>query len=73
MPAQDGTRLCPRCGAYWACDCEPADAAGLSPDGGCDHDWSEVVAVELERDAYPEGVRVVLCRRCGLYAVRDGD
>ncbi len=72
MAAQEGAPLCPRCGAYWACDCEPMDAAAASPeDDRCEHDWGEVVGVDLEREAYPEGVRVVICRRCGLYAVRS--
>ena len=84
------TRLCPKCGAYWKCDCvietpasaprrlqsqprlqRPAEPAGLiaAPDAGCQHDWSEVVGVELDDDAVPGEAQVMVCRLCGLYAV----
>jgi hypothetical protein len=84
----DSTRLCPRCGAYWKCDCviepppplrlrpparlgSPAEPAGLisAPDATCQHDWSEVVGVELNDDAVPGEAQVLVCRHCGLYAV----
>jgi hypothetical protein len=56
--------LCPRCGAYWGCDC-PRDDLFQPSIEGCDHDWVEAVGVEVldELDEY-------LCRLCGLYAVR---
>jgi len=83
-------RLCPKCGAYWKCDCvieapasarqqlsasprlqRPPEPAGLiaAPDAGCQHDWSEVVGVELDDDAALGEAQVMVCRLCGLYAV----
>ena len=60
------SRLCPQCGAYWQCDCQP----DLSqPSVSCDHDWAEAVGVELDESLDAGGSRVVVCRLCGLYAV----
>jgi hypothetical protein len=60
--------LCPRCGAYWGCDCRLED---LEPPSlpGCDHDWVEAVAVEVNVDLGDAPARVLVCRLCGLYAV----
>jgi hypothetical protein len=71
-------RLCPRCGAYWACDCKfeepepalPIEELTLPPVEGCQHDWVEVVGVELDDVGSAETARVMACRLCGLYAVR---
>jgi hypothetical protein len=83
----DSTRLCPKCGAYWKCDCviEPPPerlrpssvgpaqqrrSAIDSPETPvCQHDWSEVVGVELDDNAVMGEVQVLVCRHCGLYAV----
>ncbi|HWC30118.1 MAG TPA: hypothetical protein VG845_08565 [Dehalococcoidia bacterium] len=83
------SKLCPKCGAYWKCDCvieapppplrlrspersldAPAEPSGLlaAPDATCQHDWSEVVGVELEEGVAGEA-QVLVCRLCGLYAV----
>ncbi len=75
MTLEAGGRFCPKCGAYWACDCDltadlPAAVAFQPSTPGCDHDWSDVVAVEVERDDFPTEARVVVCRLCGIYAVR---
>ena len=60
---------CPKCGAYWGCGCELADALSLEGSAGCAHDWNDVVAVEVEHEAYPGPARVVVCRLCGIYSV----
>ena len=85
----ESSKLCPKCGAYWKCDCviepppqrlrspqrfdAPAEPAGLlaAPDAGCQHDWSEVVGVELDDDAVLGEAQVLVCRLCGLYAVEN--
>jgi hypothetical protein len=36
---------------------------------GCQHDWTEVVGVELDEDASFGESQVLVCRLCGLYAV----
>jgi hypothetical protein len=36
---------------------------------GCDHDWVEVVAVEVDFEVKDERAKVTVCRHCGLYAV----
>ena len=76
-------KLCPRCGAYWQCDCvldvvelRPREIEGLSlpSNPGCQHDWSEAVGVDLDPDLLPRGdseVQVMVCRLCGLYAVEE--
>jgi hypothetical protein len=84
----DSTKLCPKCGAYWKCDCvidvpPPVQRSSLStrdaraePSGlvaaqhsVCQHDWAEVVGVELDEDAVVGEAQVLVCRHCGLYAV----
>jgi hypothetical protein len=81
-------KLCPKCGAYWSCDCvieppprehflppfasrelEEISAPPITQAAGCDHDWTEVVGVELDEDASFGEAQVLVCRLCGLYAV----
>jgi hypothetical protein len=75
-------KLCPNCGAYWACDCEfeqpprppierplPITELAMPAVAGCDHDWIEVVGVAIDDDIGDETARVLSCRLCGLYAV----
>jgi hypothetical protein len=73
-------RLCPKCGAYWQCDCvldvvelHPRDLERLtlpvSP--GCQHDWAEAVGVDLDIDVALHEAQVMVCRLCGLYAVEE--
>ena len=61
-------RLCPRCGAYWRCDCLTEE---LAPplDPSCVHDWTEAVGVDVDEALAPEEARVLVCRLCGLYRV----
>ncbi len=66
----DEGRLCPKCGAYWACDCV-LDDLSYAPVRNCDHDWVEAVGVELTEDLASEDTQVYLCRLCGIYAVGD--
>jgi hypothetical protein len=60
--------LCPRCGAYWRCDCQ-LEELSLPAVAGCDHDWIDAVGVALDFEAVSEDSRVVVCRHCGLYAI----
>jgi hypothetical protein len=85
LEADMAERLCPKCGAYWACGCElevpsvahlqqrvaSSDAAsfGQPVDVLCPHDWVDAVGVEHDQEAFPEGTRVLMCRLCGIYAV----
>jgi hypothetical protein len=75
-------KLCPKCGAYWKCDCvldvvelRPRDLERLTLPAtpGCQHDWTEAVGVDLDDDLLPgeSEVQVMVCRLCGLYAVED--
>ena len=69
-------KFCPQCGAYWDCDCvfeepPPVDWAPMPTEGGCDHDWVEVLGVELDDDLQSENAQVFVCRLCGLYAVEN--
>ncbi|HEY4686041.1 MAG TPA: hypothetical protein VII57_08350 [Dehalococcoidia bacterium] len=65
-------KLCPRCGAYWRCDCRLEELAPVAlTEGGCEHDWSEAVGVEVDGDLGLYDARVVVCRLCGLYAVEE--
>jgi len=65
-------RLCPKCGAYWRCDCVIDAPAGpaFPATPGCYHDWAEVVGVDLD-DGIPGSGQVLVCRLCGLYAVQQ--
>jgi hypothetical protein len=60
--------FCPRCGAYWRCSC-PREDLVLPVTPGCEHDWIEAVAVDLDEDLGE--AKVMLCRLCGLYAVQQ--
>jgi hypothetical protein len=81
-------KLCPKCGAYWSCDCvieppprerllpppieastEEIEAPRITQAAGCDHDWTEVVGVELDDDTAFGEAQVLVCRLCGIYAV----
>jgi len=82
-------KLCPKCGAYWKCDCvieapapermppprhvpepqEQLEAPKILQAASCEHDWTEVVGVELDDDASYGEAQVLVCRLCGLYAV----
>jgi hypothetical protein len=64
--------LCPRCGAYWGCDCRLEDLKQPS-EPGCHHDWVEAVAVDLDFDVSDRRAKVLVCRLCGLYAVNVGN
>jgi hypothetical protein len=70
-------KLCPKCGAYWSCDCSfeappPVDWSAARIDGGCEHDWTEVLGVDLDEDlSRSSEAHVLLCRLCGLYAVEE--
>jgi hypothetical protein len=67
----DGMRekFCPKCGAYWQCDCR-FDELALPVDPACSHDWAEAVGVEIDGVDLTE-VQVLVCRLCGLYAVEE--
>jgi hypothetical protein len=60
--------LCPRCGAYWVCDCRFKDLE-LPAAPGCVHDWVDAVAVEIDFDLPDLQAKVLVCRLCGLYSV----
>ena len=81
-------QLCPKCGAYWKCDCviepppqrvpppselpapqEQSEPPKIIQAAGCQHDWTEVVGVELDEDASAGEAQVLVCRLCGLYGV----
>ena len=40
-------------------------------DDGCAHDWTEAVGVTLDLEIEGENARVLVCRLCGLYAVKN--
>lgn len=82
------SKLCPKCGAYWSCECvieapapEPVwparqeiaptemEQPKIMQAAGCQHDWTEVVGVELDEEADFGEAQVLVCRFCGLYAV----
>jgi hypothetical protein len=62
------SRLCPRCGAYWQCDCRFEELT-LPEQPGCDHDWAAAVGVEVDPGLRGEAVQVLVCRYCGAYAI----
>ena len=59
--------LCPKCGAYWACSCLIEDLVFI-PDVDCEHDWAEIVGVELDEEIGNEASQVYGCRLCGRFA-----
>ena len=64
-------KLCPKCGAYWRCNCVIEELSYV-PDPRCEHDWADAVGVELDSDEIVlEKARVLVCRLCGLYAVEE--
>lgn len=63
-------KLCPRCGAYWSCDCSLQELSYF-PQPGCEHDWTEAVGVELDEDLVLGEAQVLVCRLCGIYAVEE--
>jgi hypothetical protein len=74
------SKLCPRCGAYWKCDCSfdvvelrqsELSKLGQPEKPGCDHDWTEAVGVEIDDDLVFGEAHVMVCRLCGLYAVEE--
>jgi len=74
------SKLCPRCGAYWKCDCtfeviemrEPElEKLAFPAKPGCVHDWVEAVGVEIEDDLVQGEAQVMVCRLCGIYAVEE--
>jgi hypothetical protein len=74
------SKLCPKCGAYWQCDCvldvvelRPSEIETLQPpvQAGCEHDWSEALGVEVDEDLVPGEAQVMVCRLCGIYSVEE--
>jgi hypothetical protein len=74
------SRFCPKCGAYWKCDCKfdiveatPASLNKLAfpTKPGCDHDWTEAVGVEVDDDLVLGEAQVMVCRLCGIYSVEE--
>ena len=39
--------------------------------GGCSHDWSEALGVEVDEQLVSGEARVMVCRLCGLYSVEE--
>ena len=67
-------KLCPKCGAYWRCDCSLEDLASPAyvADGACKHDWTDAVGVDLDDERLSlNQAKVLVCRLCGLYAVEE--
>lgn len=71
---------CPKCGAYWKCDCRfdvvemrPRDLENLAfPTApGCQHDWIEAVGVNVDEDLVFGEAQVLVCRLCGIYSVQE--
>ena len=48
---------------------EQIEAPKILQAAGCQHDWTEVVGVELDEDSSFAEAQVLVCRFCGLYAV----
>jgi hypothetical protein len=70
-PCRVSQKLCPRCGAYWRCDCLVEELSFVA-DARCEHDWVDAVGVELDSDGLDlETAKVLVCRLCGLYAVQE--
>jgi hypothetical protein len=74
-------RLCPKCGAYWKCDCVIEETVVLAPPSEvlsvdamiCPHDWIEAVGVDMDVEVGGTSRQVLVCRLCGLYAVGEAD
>jgi hypothetical protein len=73
-------RFCPKCGAYWKCDCKldvvelragALDKLAMPVQAGCQHDWTEAVGVEVDETLVPGEAQVMVCRLCGIYAVEE--
>lgn len=62
--------LCPKCGAYWRCNCATEELV-FTPDANCEHDWVEVVGVELDEEIGTETGQVYSCRLCGKFSAND--
>jgi hypothetical protein len=39
--------------------------------GGCNHDWSEALGVEVDEQLVSGETQVLVCRLCGLYSVEE--
>ena len=39
--------------------------------GGCNHDWSEAIGVEVDEQLVSGETQVMVCRLCGLYSVEE--
>ena len=48
-------------------DPAPEQPAG----GGCNHDWSEAIGVEVDEQLVDGETLVMVCRLCGLYSVEE--
>jgi hypothetical protein len=49
-----------------------ADRAPAEPSGGgCNHDWSEALGVEVDEELVSGETQVMVCRLCGLYSVEE--
>ena len=74
------SKFCPKCGAYWPCDCKFDVVEMTQPDleklafptaPGCQHDWTEAVGVNVDEDLVLGEAQVMVCRLCGIYAVKE--
>jgi hypothetical protein len=74
------SKFCPKCGAYWQCECtvdvvevRPSefDRLAMPSKPGCQHDWTEAVGVEVDDDLILGEAQVMVCRLCGIYAVEE--
>lgn len=78
-------RFCPRCGAYWKCDCAfeavelrqeerslpDREKMTLPAKPGCPHDWTEALGVHVDEEMVIGEAQVLVCRLCGLYSVEE--
>ena len=74
------SKFCPKCGAYWLCDCKfdvveikqpELERLAMPVKPGCQHDWAEAVGVEVDDDLMFGEAQVMVCRLCGIYAVEE--
>jgi hypothetical protein len=77
------SKLCPKCGAYWACDCvieqaQPPARSRLLRDDGPPEPMALLATptagcqhdwTQLDDDVDMGEAQVLVCRLCGLYAV----